>query len=290
MNLRKMMQGIALLSMAMGYQAANALVIDSTSTDGSAMAGSLLGTGITISNVSYTGSVDQSGYFSDGGSVLGIDSGLIMTSGDANLAPGPNDSDSEGADVGGAGDSDLDALIPGYTTQDAAVLTFDFETDSGDLFFNYVFASEEYNEWVGSSFNDVFAFFVDGVNIAEAPDGQAVSINNVNCGDPYVGTGPNCEVYNNNDPNDGGVVYNSIQYDGFTDKLVASVLGLGAGTHTMKIAIADAGDGIYDSAVFIEGGSFSSTPTDVPEPATWVLIMLGLVGLFVSRRLVYKSR
>lgn len=287
MKAKRFARGLALVSAAMVCQGASALVIDSTSTDGSAMAGALLGSGITISNVNYIGAENQSGFFSDGASVLGIDSGLIMTSGDANIAPGPNDSDTAGLNVNGSGDSDLDALIPGYSTNDAAVLTFDFETTSGDLFFNYVFASEEYNEWVGSEFNDVFAFFVNGVNIAEAPDGQPVSINNVNCGDPYIGTGPNCDIYNNNDPNDGGVAYN-IQYDGFTDKLVASVLGLGAGTHTMKIAIADAGDHIYDSAVFIEGGSFSDIPTDpgvsVAEPASLALLMLGIGGLFASRR------
>ncbi len=281
--MKRLVQGIALLSTAALCQTASALVIDSTSTDGNAMATTLGGSGITISNVNYIGGTNQSGFFSDGSSVLGIESGLIMTSGSALEAVGPNNSDGTTGAVGaggGAGDADLNALIP-QSTNDAAVLTFDFETTTGDLYFNYVFASEEYNEYVNSSYNDVFAFFVDGVNIAKAPDGQTVSINNVNCGNPYSGTGPNCEVFNNNDLTNGPPAYN-IEYDGFTDKLVASITGLGAGLHTMKIAIADAGDSILDSAVFLEAGSFTDTP--VPEPGTLALLALGMGGLVAGRR------
>lgn len=283
--MKRILQGAALLSAVAVCQSASALVIDSTTTDGTALAGALLGSGITVSNVNYVGAADQSGFFSDGSSVLGIDTGLILTSGSALNAPGPNTEDGSGTAVGGAGDSDLDDLIP-QGTQDAAVLTFDFESNSGDLFFNYVFASEEYNEYVNSGFNDVFAFFVDGTNIATAPDGQAVSINNVNCGNPYSGTGPNCSSYNNNDLSNGGPSFN-IAYDGFTDVFTASILGLSAGMHSMKIAIADAGDGVLDSAVFLQGGSFSDTPTDVipvPEPGSVALLLMGLGGVVASRR------
>ncbi len=284
---KKVVVASALIGMA---QSASALVIDSVSSDGAALAGAILGSGITISNVNYYGGSNQSGFFSDGQSVLGIDSGLIMTTGSAFEAPGPNNNSGATGNIGvggGAGDSDLDALIP-QNTHDAAVLTFDFVSESDSLFFNYVFASEEYNEYVNSTYNDVFAFFVDGVNIAKAPDGQTVSINNVNCGNPYSGAGPNCDVFNNNESSGSGPLYD-IQYDGFTNMLLASITGLGEGIHTMKIAIADAGDSALDSAIFIEGGSFSSeepAPTPVSAPGSLALLMLGLGGLVASRKRV----
>jgi hypothetical protein len=162
------------------------------------------------------------------------------------------------------------AAISGHPTFDAASLEFDFTTKGGNLFFNYVFASEEYNEFVGSPFNDVFAFFLDGNNIALV-GGTPVGINTINLGS-------NSAFYRNNSP--GSI---DSQYDGFTTMLTAKALGLGAGTHHIKLAIADASDSILDSAVFIQGNTFSDTPT-VPEPGTLLLLGSGLAAALILKK------
>lgn len=253
--------------LGLGLAAGSAQAITLTPTnDGNALVNTILGSGITVSNINYTGASGASGFFTGGlASGLGIDSGILLTSGQAINALGPNNSSNTTGNNGFAGDADLDALIP-ESTNDATVLEFDFVSNGGDVFFNYVFGSEEYPEWVGSSYNDVFAFFLNGENIALVPDTTTpVSINNVN-------SGSYSQFYNDNT----GGLFN-IQYDGFTNVLTAKALGLSAGTHRIKLAIADAGDFAYDSGVFIQAGTFSDTytPPKVPEPAS----LLGLLGI-----------
>lgn len=147
------------------------------------LASTLVGPGVTISNVEYIGADIAAGTFSGGAGIIGFDSGIILSSGDIANVVGPNNSDETTLDNGRLGDPDLNNLIPGFTTFDAAVLKFDFVPDGAAVTFRYVFASEEYNEYVANEFNDVFGFFINGVNFARLPDSVTpVSINNVNGG------------------------------------------------------------------------------------------------------------
>jgi cysteine-rich repeat protein len=213
----------------------------------------LVGSGVSVSNVTYTGANNASGSFSgaaaDG---ISIDSGVILTSGDVANAQGPNTNDGLTTNNSQPGDSDLNALISG-TTFDASVLEFDFVPTDSSLVFSYVFGSEEYNEFVGQ-INDVFAFFLDGVNIALIPGTSTpVAVNNIN-------NSTNPSFYNDNDPSDLGTPTPfNIQYDGFTTVLTAQATVTPGNTHHIKLVIADTSDSILDSAVFIQAGSFQST-------------------------------
>lgn len=266
--------------------------------DATLLANTLLGPGITlVGTPTLTGgnlnnSNSSAATFTGGLTTgIGISSGVLLTSGFANLVTNSNTSDSHTGGFGGPGDTTLNALGAGNTL-DATVLTFDFTTNTGDLFFQFVFASEEYNEYTNSSFNDVFGFFVDGTNIALLPNSNIpISINNVNGGNPYGVGASNPGYFNNNDLSDGGPFY-AFSYDGFTDVFTVSALGLSAGVHTIKLAIADVGDTSLDSGVFIKAGSFSQVNphTGVPDVgASFALLALGFASLMGFRRLLPKS-
>ncbi|MCB9857421.1 MAG: choice-of-anchor L domain-containing protein [Phycisphaerales bacterium] len=225
----------------------------------------LLGPGVSVSNISYTGANVAGGTFSGGTGIIGFESGIMLSSGDISFAPGPNTQDDVTSDNLQPGDVDLDGLIPGFTTFDACVLEFDFECSGTQIIqFQYVFTSDEYNEWVNSPYNDVFGFFLNGANIALVPGGAGtpVSINNVNCDNPYnPPNGSFCNLYVNNSCADippgtfpcAGV--RDIQMDGLTVVLTATGV-VNPGVNHIKLAVADAGDEILDSNVFIQGQSF----------------------------------
>ncbi|MCA2535644.1 MAG: choice-of-anchor L domain-containing protein, partial [Microcystis sp. M57BS1] len=218
----------------------------------------LVGSGVTVSSISFTGANVAAGLFSGGlAAGLGINGGIVLSSGNIALATGPNNSNSAGANNSQLGDTDLNSIVTPNTTNDAAVLQFNFIPLSSTISFAFVFASEEYPEYVGSQFNDVFAFFVNGENIALIPGTTTpVSINNVS---PVT----NSAFFISNT---GGTFDN--QFDGFTTVLSATADKLAPGIPaTIKLAIADTTDFIFDSAVFIQAGSFGN-PTIVTVTAT----------------------
>ena len=113
--------------------AANAVII-TPEDNGTTLANTILGSGITISNVSYTGANGASGIFTDGNSSgIAIDKGIILSTGQATNAIGPNDNTGTGTTNGTSGYAPLTA-ISGFSTYDASVLKFDFEFAGGDEF------------------------------------------------------------------------------------------------------------------------------------------------------------
>lgn len=221
------------------------------------LAQSLAGSGVTISNVTFTGAPQAAGSFSGGNGIIGFSDGIILGSGSVGSVPGPNDEDGVTTDFGGPGDADLDPLTGGFPTQDAAVLEFDFIPQGGSVSFLYVFTSDEYNEFVASEFNDVFAFFVNGTNCALVGS-DPVSINTINNGNPFgVGPSSHPELFLNNDLEDGGGSIDT-EMDGLTRVLTCTATVNSGATNHMKLAIADVSDGILDANVFIQAGSLSA--------------------------------
>lgn len=261
------MIALSLMLMAVGFSYGQ-ITVSSALTPQQLVQDVLLGSGISVSNVTFTGSGTMRGTFT-GTSNLGIEEGIILATGDISVAIGPNDEMSASGGGGVAGDAMLTTL-GGNTTYDAAVLEFDFIPSSDTVRFFYVFGSEEYPEYVCSDFNDVFAFFLSGPNpaggsyvnknIAQIPGTTIpVAINSINPGVAgTMGTPGGCislaysSLYNNNTSGA------TIQYDGFTDVLEASANVIACETYHIKIAIADVMDGNYDSGVFLKAKSFSS--------------------------------
>lgn len=210
----------------------------------------LFGSCVQVSNVQVGGSSPAIGHFSDSTGAMGFNNGLLMTTGSIANAPGPNTNGAMGQNNALPGDSLLNTLIPGYYTYDASVLEFDFIPYADTLLgFQYVFGSEEYPEFVGSSFNDVFGFFITPqggtpINLATLPGtNTVVSINSVNQND-------NSTFYNDN------TVGQVLEYDGYLNPLQIFTPVTPNTVYHFKIAIADAGDGIFDSGVFLQAASF----------------------------------
>ena len=232
----------------------------------------LLGPGVTVSNITYTGASQAIGYFTAAGTNLGIPEGIVMTTGTVNKTGdgphGPNNSSNSGIDNGAGGYSRLSGLVGGTQTFNTAILEFDFIPYSDTVRFSYVFGSEEYMEYVGSTYNDVFAFFISGPgipggsqNIAKLPNNSTVAINNINNGPGNAGPCNNCAYYNYNGTGSNGPYNNNpyyIQYDGFTKPLEAVSKVECGKTYHLVIAIADVGDAIYDSGIFLQANSLSS--------------------------------
>ena len=232
-----------------------------------ALAQLLAGDDVSISNVTYTGVARAVGSFDGGLGATGLSSGIILSSGAVGNVNGTNTQTGITASNLTPGDTDLTGLA-GSPTNDAAVLQFDFvvtNSEATTVKFDYVFASEEYNEFVGSGFNDAFAFFISGPgfptprNVALVPNTNIpVTINNVNLGN-------NATQYVNNSP---GVPPLVTQADGLTKVFSISADITPGFTYHLKIAIADAGDRSLDSWVMLKAGSFGAVCPVIPECPT----------------------
>ena len=141
------------------------------------------------------------------------------------------------------------------------------------MFFNTVFTSAEYPQFVGA-FIDGFGLFLNGVNIAYA-GGNPVNIDNplmVNTVYPANG-GVDGTAYQTT-PEQGVLVQNGSAVLTYSGAVVPGSTG-----NTLTFIIADANDHVLDTTAFIQGlGNAPPTP-GIPEPSTWALFGLGFAGL-----------
>jgi hypothetical protein len=240
-----------------------------------------------VTNVKYTGDPVSVGKFKGGKNAIKIEDGIVMTTGTIKSAEGPNDNANFGYSViDVAQDKDLKKLLgSSEDLHDQCILEFDFVPTTNMIQFDFVFASEEYCEYVNSNYNDIFGFFISGPgingpysnkgqNIALVPNtSKNVSINNVN--------NLNYSQYYVNNVNtlfnpagscssltSLGKYLSDTQFDGFTTPITATASVIPCQKYHIKLALTDVKDHGYDSAVFLKANSFSSGSNVIAAPST----------------------
>jgi gliding motility-associated-like protein len=261
---------------------AQPITVSNTQTPQQLVEDVLLGFGVSAFNITINGNASLAntvqsniGYFTNTNTAFPINNGLILTTGNASAAVGPNNfanftqNNPQTSNV--SLDPHLNDIAAGNVTN-GAVLEFDFIPSGDTLVFKYLFGSEEYPEFSPSSFNDAFGLFLwgpgisgphllagypnGGANIATIPGGIPVTINN-------VGDESNTQYYVFNETASTLTYGNAIQYDGTTTLLTASASVQCNQIYHIKLAIANVSDQSYDSGVFLEAGSFSSAAVEV---------------------------
>jgi gliding motility-associated-like protein len=233
-----------------------------------------LGEGVKVLNITYEGKNTAVGYFDKAKNNVGIQRGIVMTTGRVANDPtnpsikgitNPASQNASTANGFGGADPDIAKLLKqGQSVKDMAKYTITFIPTSDTLRFKYVFASEEYPEYACSAFNDAFGFFIsgpgisgpyenNGANIALVPGTNLpVSIDNVHPQNGAACPPKNAQYY---------IANNGVKqpvYDGLTKVFTAEAIVIPCETYTIKLIICDASDEILDSGVFLEAKSFGT--------------------------------
>lgn len=253
----------------------------------------LTGEGVVVLNPTLNCAPIANGVFNVTGTTnLGIDSGIVLTSGRAMTSAagqgvnGPNTGAGPDQNNNFPGDPDLNTILNGLSSADVCRLEFDFVPAGDSIKFDYVFGSTEYQTFSCSGFNDVFGFLISGpgfatpYNMAIVPGTTVpVCVNSTTSVIPLGGVNPcndgNCNTCTSMGPgspyaafyvnNSGGA---SITYRGFTTVFTASAQVSACDTFHLKLAIGDGYAGAFadralDSGVFLKAGSLSSTALTV---------------------------
>jgi gliding motility-associated-like protein len=283
---------------------ANAQINVVSNQTATALANKLAGAGVTVSNAVFNNCDTQAnGIFTVVSSPIGLDSGIVLSSGRVSNAFGPSGTPAfANSDYY---DPDLD-LLTNSAIRDACVLEFDFIPIGDTVKFNYIFASAEYLGYTCSVFEDVFGFFVSGpgltgiyslgaVNLALVPGTSCpITINTINgstsspCGTQSAPCSPpNNALYISNLPIGNNLT--GLAYNGYTQVMQAITAVTPCSTYHMKLAISDAVDQTLDTGVLLEAGSLSSnaitfTPvTTLNNPQPYVVEGCSPGGILITR-------
>ncbi|HRW75907.1 MAG: T9SS type A sorting domain-containing protein [Lewinellaceae bacterium] len=225
--------------------------------------------GVKVSNVQTIGSDSCRAFFSNGDNAVGLQSGLLLSTGVTFQATGPNDQMVASTSMGRPGDVNIGKILFGQFNVDAAGVVFDFIPSSNHISFQFVFASEEYPENVCTNFQDAIGLFITGPsstwpynynarNMALIPDTNIiVNVNSINpgmVGNPMVDP-EDCLTLDYSSLYVDNLAGQQLRFDGFTVPLQTGIEVIPYQKYTLKIVIADAGDGILDSGFFIAGGN-----------------------------------
>ncbi len=214
----------------------------------------------------FVGSANKSfGYFEKGTSNFPFQNGILLTSSRAIRSVGPNNSELSEGTVSWSGDADLQTAIGRSNTYNATVIEFDFVPFNSNFSFNYIFASEEYAENYPCLYSDGFAFLLKPVlgnqpyqNLAVIPNTtipvSSTSIRpQITVALPEISCGANNPLFFAGYNTSGS----AINYNGQTVVMTAKADVTPGVKYHIKLVIADQTDEKFDSAIFIEGGSFN---------------------------------
>jgi len=264
MNIRKI-YSITLLLLTLSANA-QYIQVDDTYTAQELVDALMANSCTQVSNVTVNGNPSGSasyGYFNAGSSTFPFTGGVVLSSGSASAAPGPNSGIlSDGDENTWGGDDDLEDAINTQETKNATVLEFDFVPAANNVSFDYIFASEEYLQnapdgWC--NYSDGFAFLIRPVG-STAPYENLAVIPNTNTPIKVTSVrGPgSCPTANAEYFGSYNNVASPINFNGQTVVLTAATTVVAGTAYHIKLVIADQDDDQYDSAIFLGEGSFNA--------------------------------
>lgn len=246
--------------------------------------------GLTVvqSSIAYVGTSNQARTYQapEVGTLIDTD-GIVLTTGSAAF---PTTNTSSGyTNITNTGASAEVSALSKQFTYDKNQLSFQFTVAPGidAITTKFVFASEEYPEWVGI-FKDGFALLVDGVNVARFDPTNFVVLDDCSTNGVYP-----CTDTTQNDNGfftaNSGAGAQPIEYDGYTAVLTAiGLLDMTKTTHALEVVIADSRDPLWDSAVLLSQlrglSDQQPDPAPVPLPAPALLLGSALAGLAARLR------